>query len=73
MYNCGVNAGDRVCWCPICGTIRTGKETPTDAVPLLVPRCRKFAESFDEPLTTGMSLWRTLGIAESINLPENRS
>ncbi len=64
-------------WCPRCGTIRARADEPGVANPLflnqspkLVERCREFAAT-----ATGsnlLSCWHRLGIAESINTPENR-
>jgi hypothetical protein len=61
-------------WCPRCGTVQT--ITGLDPMrPCLVERCRKFEEehngtaSFDAEVHEAL---RRLGIAESINLPENR-
>jgi hypothetical protein len=62
-------------WCPRCGTL-TERPALLGAVaaihtPKLVLRCRKFArELSDEPGL--MARWKTLGIAESIDPPENR-
>jgi len=58
-------------WCPRCGTIKPCEDAEATA-PTLVTRCRKFEAMYlrgsDE-----MSLeWNTLGIAESIHLPEER-
>lgn len=60
-------------WCPRCGTLVT--EQPNGlvvhrdvAVPKLVDRCRQFAAGgLDE------DAWYGLGIAESINLPHQRT
>lgn len=55
-------------WCPRCGTLMQ-KEGEAE-VPKLVERCRTFGGCILNPST--LNEWRVLGIAESINLPENR-
>ncbi len=62
-------------WCPRCGTIC---HVPLPAlpemnacVPMLVTRCREF-EKHHILLNSYKAAWRQTGIAESINLPEDR-
>lgn len=65
-------------WCPRCGTVRIG-DTHSDT-PKLVERCRTFAaEEFatyspekGHGVTSPPARWRSSGIAESINLPDER-
>ena len=60
--------------CPRCGTIKTcdGLNAPTIIVPVLIERCREFEKFL--PINQSLkATWRKLGIAESINVPENRS
>lgn len=69
---------ERTVWhCERCGTVKSlvfGH--PDITVPWLVERCRAF-ESLTEGLgrmaTRWHQTWTTLGIAEAINLPENRT
>lgn len=60
-------------WCPRCGTIKTGGGTVVE-VPKLVERCRLFqiSELWDKTNPRGLEEWKHLGIAESIDLPEDR-
>lgn len=72
----GLADRSHVYWCPRCGTLRLQglpglQENCKDEAPMLVKRCRKFMAhiSHDKELP---GIWHRLGIAESINLPENR-
>lgn len=62
-------------WCPRCGTIKPCEEQEA-VTPALVERCREFEKtttrvgSVDEDQLSYQ--WNHLGIAESINPPENR-
>lgn len=63
-----IEAGNRVFWCPRCGTIKDidGKSTPK-----LVGRIVEFMSIFkEEDLTSERA--RRLGIIESITLPGQR-
>lgn len=79
MHNIGTNRSHQVFWCPRCGTIRDRNPHSTDevretAVPMLVQRCRDYHdEAFGCVTTRHVDLWRRCGIAESINLPTNRT
>lgn len=62
-------------WCPRCGTLRTvirsREETQTkDEAPMLVTRCQKFEETIHH--VDDIAEWKRLGIAESINVPEEQ-
>lgn len=64
-------------WCPRCGTLiwHTGAGKAVD-VPKLVERCRKL-EAAHVGASPGVGLnltldWHRLGLAESINKPEDR-
>lgn len=62
--------GYRMFHCPRCGTLVGSPVAGAVHVPALVRRCREFkvyAGATAEPN------WNRLGIAESINLPGNRS
>lgn len=66
-------------WCPRCGTIRAVlmNQKEQDSVPKLVERCRQFRakvlNTMDVPgRVFRLEEWRRLGIAESINVPEER-
>lgn len=52
-------------WCPRCGTMKSGDDI---GIPRVVQRCRSYAITNPPP-----SVWRRLGIAESINLPDKRA
>ena len=61
-----------VYWCPRCGTVLQGGGYTS--VPLLVVRCREFAR---KPMDLRAAeivqeIWDRLGIAESINVPEDQ-
>jgi hypothetical protein len=77
MQNFGQNdRGDNFFLCPRCGTVKVdafGQHGDKVYVPALVERCRKFAAEFwgNEPTTP--PIWWRLGIAESINLPGERT
>ncbi len=62
--------------CPRCGTVKIdafGQHGDKVYVPNLVERCRHFEQACVGKSRSGTdSAWRTLGIAESINPPENR-
>ncbi len=62
--------------CPRCGTVVV--ETPDGReevyVPKLVERCQQLRDHMNAPADEPWRrIWHTLGIAESINLPENRT
>lgn len=62
-------------WCPRCGTLQTVSESRLylDA-PMLVERCRKF-ELYMQGVAgfqDALAMFHTIGVSESINLPENR-
>lgn len=60
-------------WCGRCGTITVIEEDETESseAPKLVERCRKFEhEQLCEPPYP--TVWRTMGIAEAVNKPEDR-
>jgi hypothetical protein len=63
-----IEAGNRVWWCPRCGTIKDcdGKSTP-----MLVGRVVRFVGHFDTDDDAAV-LMRTMGIIESIALPGQR-
>lgn len=79
--------GDLIFWCPRCGTLTGdgGKTGVTQfwlhQEPKLVERCRAFAGGLalePNPVRTASEVfnglketWRRLGIAESINPPDN--
>jgi len=59
-------------FCPRCGTL---KVEGTIVVPALVERCRKFEKNHLAEHTVSAKdfrAWTGLGIAESINTPDNR-
>ena len=60
--------GNQCFWCPRCGTIRQYTDL---CVPSLVDRCRELSTIIDSNWIKAK--WHTIGIAESINLPENRT
>ena len=58
-------------WCERCGTLKRPDETVY--VPRLVESCRDFAEKALPAKRGALWVWwENLGIAESINTPENR-
>lgn len=57
-------------WCPRCGTLM--QEGGTAEMPGLVERCRELAAENTHSSAFPWPAWRRLGIAEAINLPENR-
>lgn len=65
---CKVTGGS-VHLCPRCGTSRTCDGVLV--VPVLVTLCRKFEREMKK-VSGGPVLWAALGIAECINLPEDR-
>jgi hypothetical protein len=71
--------GQRCYWCPRCGTIKNGAATVPLAIsmvqePMLVERCREFETEVEARHDARLSFaWGFTGIAESINLPENRA
>ena len=79
MESLGEFAGRRHFRCPRCGTLRTVDPTgyTVDYRPKLVDRCRKFeawcAAGHGLRDTNVCREWTSLGIAESINPPEQRS
>ncbi len=71
--------GRHVFWCPRCGTLKTAHAAGDDVErPNLVVRCRAFEECFETDkhlgnrLAYAVPVWRQLGIAESIHVPEER-
>lgn len=60
-------------WCPRCGTIKPCQEAEATA-PALVGRCREFEGEFDKENIAQFyrNTWNRLGIAESINAPDDR-
>lgn len=60
-------------WCPRCGTLtaKVGDFTKTET-PGLVARCREFEKAIPGNVVGEMKEWKRLGIAESINRPEDR-
>lgn len=64
----------RTLWCPRCGTIGTRDDDTLSEAPMLVKRCRDFQTAVVGKLNVaGISdPWKIIGIAESINTPENR-
>ena len=71
------NDGFATFWCPRCGSLSYSEPEKAVDVPKLVDRCRKFAADPFMPLQLvgrkPEQLWVCLGIAEAINLPENRT
>lgn len=65
MHGIGLNQF----WCPRCGTIKEKDGVGAPQFPLLVGRCRRFAETLGP---SWAQMWKILGIAESINLPKDR-
>jgi len=64
---------ERIDLCERCGTVVVTRGDWSEVyVPKLVERCRQFEDR--HPVFTGgdEALWHTLGIAESIRLPEDR-
>lgn len=77
MQSLGVDAqqAKRFYWCPRCGTIKTVITSCNDEIddcPKLVERCREYAESDCLLDKFARHWWKTMGIAESINLPADR-
>ncbi len=60
-------------WCPRCGTL-LDRDTPISiTTPMLVLRCRDFAERMPKEAAFGRwSDWHRLGIAEAIDVPARR-
>lgn len=78
MASIGDVAARRVFHCERCGTVKIETYTGDPQnwrvevyTPKLVERCREFEQQLNV-VTTSARNWRTLGIAESINTPENR-
>lgn len=67
--------GEPVFWCPRCGTLEDHTNGIMDVgTPKLVERCREFEKGREMRDDDNVfSKWHMLGIAESINLPSNRS
>ncbi len=65
---CPDEQGRRYYYCDRCGTVVVGERDVYR--PTLVDRCREFAATLN--LSELTDLWDTLGIAESINTPDNR-
>lgn len=66
---------DNIFLCPRCGTVKIddfGRHGDKVYVPKLVERCRDFKAVWTDDVV-GEMLWRKLGIAESINVPGDRS
>lgn len=80
MKHIGHNRSHSVYWCPGCGTIKDDNPHSDDAVreaaaPKLVSQCREYASHFckENIAQYYRNTWNRLGIAESINLPADRS
>lgn len=86
MEACGQNdRGDNFFHCPRCGTLKIdafGQHGDKLYVPKLVERCREFRATrhpsfkaevgiFGDPVL--VAEWERIGIAESINVPANRT
>lgn len=73
MQHIGFNRSHAICWCPRCGTIKdespSGDPVREAGVPKLVERCRTLELMLDP---VSLERWKSLGVADSINLPENR-
>lgn len=72
-------AAYRIFVCERCGTVKTDTYTGDPKnwhtqiyVPKLVERCREFEGMLTLVTSGDAGPWRRLGIAEAINLPENR-
>lgn len=67
---------DRIFWCQRCGTLKMECGSFSESVPpLLIERVRRFRELCNGGtglLYDSAALWHRLGIAESIELPDNR-
>lgn len=84
MQSIGYCDGGTVWLCPRCGTVKhpqfNTEAEPRIYVPKLVERCREFAmeeyAAWDSEQHKGVvsppERWKTLGIAKSINKPEDR-
>lgn len=60
-------------WCPRCGTLKASDDSVSS--PALVERCRKYHDLVDGGrgmVPFNENLWRKLGVADSIALPERR-
>lgn len=75
MQNLGGTA-HKYFWCPRCGTLREGTDSKMefrrDTTPLLVNRVRRFGTDIACKGEAMLAYWIQHGIAESINLPNNR-
>lgn len=72
----GDDGGGLSWWlCPRCGTTIRRPEGQPDSVyvPKLVDRCREMEVMFVRDDGELARAWRRIGVAESINLPGNRS
>ena len=68
MQNLGLEM-NRAFWCPRCGTLSFGDGRHVET-PALVERCQQFGQTLGP---SWFSLWKQFGIAESINIPEERN
>jgi transposase len=64
-----IEAGNRVFWCPRCGTI---KDADGKSTPMLVSRVVRLAAHFGADDDTVVPMMRSLGIIKSITLPGQR-
>lgn len=58
--------------CPRCGTLVGAYADGSATVPALVGRCRAFEWTITGRYAAHANEWKSLGIAESINIPGNR-
>lgn len=78
MHSVGVTITERrVFWCPRCGTLRVEGFGSFDEAPMLVPRCREFIERCvnvraEDCGKVNLNVWKQSGVAECINLPDDR-
>lgn len=78
MQSLGYCDGGTVWHCPRCGTVKhhdqfAGEAPPKIYVPALVARCRQLPDAMRFMPLAFEEAWHRLGIAESINTPENRT
>ncbi len=58
--------------CPRCGTLQGCYADGSVTVPALVLRCRFFVQAVIGDSDEALHRWRTLGIAEAIDVPQDR-